>query len=124
MKILTIITLLSMTSHVLACRYYVNEKANKETMRAVLLASIEGGSDEIKAEASLTTYTWFESISTPMCPEELTHKASFDVVKKIMTPGAYMQSCVGKVKVTKIDDWKTRKVSFIIEGENQLRCTR
>jgi hypothetical protein len=108
-----------------ACTYFINEITAKKELTAVVEATLKAGNDNASVEAEIVSFKWFESISTPMCPEELTFEAELNVRKQIIHSSGYRQTCMGTVNIVKTEDWKTyNSDSYTVTGHNNLRCTR
>lgn len=101
-----------------ACTYFVNDIAAKNDMAAHLLTDLRITLDQLRTSVT-SDYSWHESISTPMCPEELTYTATFDLGYELSD----LVGCGAKAKVTKVEPWvRGSDATYTIEYINMPSC--
>ena len=105
-----------------ACSYFINPIAVENELGALGLTNLEVPLSELRS-IEFSNVRWWESVSTPMCPEEMTYEASFQVKwqKK-----ASKEICSAAVKVTKTEPWigEDRSPEIKIETLSGPNCSR
>jgi hypothetical protein len=87
----------------LACSYYINETAVKNDLGAKLLTELKISIDDVTS-VEVSDFSFFESKSTPMCPDEMTYLSTFQIsFNNASDPLA--KGCVAIAKVTKVEPW-------------------
>jgi len=100
----------------MACSYVIDEPKKIEELQRVALANL-GEKDVMAVQAY--GFSYFESKPTPMCPDELTYEASYDVVYKYG-----LNKCFATVKVKKIESWIDDSDSYIVTGVKSSQCEK
>jgi hypothetical protein len=103
-----------------ACMYHIDPVAKAAELKTVALASL-GVNEASLISAEVLSFNYFESISTPMCPEELTHTAKFQV-----TYTQNSSQCVVELEVKKVEPFVSQndEDTYSIKGQKSARCTR
>ncbi len=105
MKFLPVIffaSVLSFASKSHACTYMVDELGKKNELASYFLTTMNIGIDEVFSKVTkleIKDFSFFESKSTPMCPEEMTYSAQIEM--------AYFDNgyCFANTVVTLVEGW-------------------
>lgn len=84
------------------CSYYINEVAVQNDLIANASTELKMGLYDWKS-ISVESFKWYESISTPMCPEEMTFEGTFTFEYK--TSGVV--DCFTTIDVKLVSSWKS-----------------
>ena len=93
-----------------ACTYFVDNQAAENDLAAAAVSHL-GASLAYVEDLSIDHFRWFESISTPMCPQELTFEATVTVTYQ-NNLGTFPEDCKATVSVVRVDDWTTNIETF------------
>lgn len=83
-----------------ACSYFIDELAAKNRLVAAVATEHGATLDALDIQA-IDGFCWYESKSTPMCPDEITYKARIAFSLKGSATGP-----IHLVNVTEIDSWE------------------
>jgi hypothetical protein len=100
-----------------ACSYYINELAEKNDLMAAVASNLNVSVAEVES-IEITNYSFFESISTPMCPEEITHLGTVEI--SYVDPTT-QYNCHAVINVTKKDNWKSHLETLEFVGQPTCR---
>jgi len=106
--------LLSKSAH--ACRYVIEKTKKIDELQRVALANF---ADKKNLSVQNYSFSYFESKPTPMCPEELTYEASYNVV---YTDNS--SKCFADIKVKKVESWTDDLNVYTVTGANSAKCNR
>jgi hypothetical protein len=125
MKLSILFLSIIISSQVYGCRYVIDEKAVSKELMSVGLSNVTGGVDTVKIiNSNVIKFDFFESISTPMCPKEMTYKAKVQVSFEQKSSYSYPQFCSGVVEVTKIEPWDSLEAdTYKVSGVKTIKCT-
>lgn len=101
-----------------ACSYYINEVQKRNELIAAAASHKNLELTDVK-KVAIADFQWFESKPTPMCPEELTYVATVSL-KYVDNTATFPRSCTTNLKATKIENWKTNQVDFILENDQTV----
>lgn len=101
-----------------ACSYFIDEEAVKGELIKVVEAGLNT-TDKILG-SKVSEFSWRESISTPMCPEELT----FEATVVTMTDDGGGLPCHLATQITKIADWAsdTPQATYKVKAIGSPSC--
>jgi hypothetical protein len=89
------------------CSYFINEVAAQNDLIASASTELQAGLQDWKS-ISLKSFRWYESISTPMCPEEMTFEAT--VMFEYKTSG--VADCYQTISVKRVDNWTNQDQTY------------
>ena len=104
LKIATVGFFSTLSAQAFACSYWVDNLAEKNVLMGAVATHLKVSLEHTQ-DLRVTEYKWWESISTPMCPEELTFEAKVTIDWTPPDTESEML-CKATVFVTRIDSWK------------------
>ena len=105
-------------NNALACTFVINDIAVKNDLAAHLLTELGVTVAQVN-HVEISDYDWHISIPTPMCPEELTYTATYDVSFE----RSELVGCSAKAKVTKVEPWTAEgRDSYTVEFAQAASC--
>ncbi|MGE0174991.1 MAG: hypothetical protein AB7T49_19515 [Oligoflexales bacterium] len=109
-----------MSAQAFACSYYIDNLQKRNELIAAVASELKVGL-ETTTKLAIDSYKWWESIPTPMCPDELTFIANVKV--EYITIGETSDKCAAYLAVTKKENWKENSDSFSFEKLSEVVCT-
>jgi hypothetical protein len=115
-----------------ACSYFINTLAVGNELGAQGLTHLGVSLGEVRS-AKVTDLRYWESISTPMCPEEMTYEITLDVEwlrsepqdpEGPVTTTPKLKQCQTRLKVTKREPWGSDlQPEFSFESQTDMLCS-
>ncbi len=117
---LGVVGTMAISSNALSCSYFIHQIGQKNDLAAATASHLNVSLEDVTS-LRITEYRFWESIPTPMCPEEITHEATIELTYNDVT-ALVPTVCDAKFKATKLDNWESNTATYRYDELHPRSC--